>query len=147
MQDIKLKFLGLSYLTYRNSLANSYQILGWIMSKCASREVLGIIILFILEFSSLKGWNLGLDQTMYILKNENYHLVFSYLYFDFLFVSFIVNACFIYCKWLLVFTVFIEKKISTCKYLNWRFSAIPPWSTFFWVLQDHFQEHFILQYF
>ena len=32
-----------------------YQILKWIMSKLASREVLGKIILFVLELSSLKG--------------------------------------------------------------------------------------------
>ena len=36
-------------------LTNSYQILRWIISKLASCEVLGIIILFALEFSSLKG--------------------------------------------------------------------------------------------
>ena len=43
------------------------------MSKLASRDVLGIIILFALEFSSLKGWHLRLDQIIHILKNENYH--------------------------------------------------------------------------
>ena len=45
-----------------NSLANSYQILRWIMSKPASHEVLGKIILFVLEFRRLKEWNLDLDQ-------------------------------------------------------------------------------------
>ena len=59
-------------LTYCNILANSYQILRWIMSKFASRDVLGKIILFALEFSSLKGWNLGLYQIIPILKNDNY---------------------------------------------------------------------------
>ena len=43
------------------------------MSKLASREVLEKIILLVLEFSSLKGWNLGLDEIIHILKNENYH--------------------------------------------------------------------------
>ena len=43
------------------------------MSKLASREVLGKIILFVLEFKILKGWNLGLYQIIHILKNENYH--------------------------------------------------------------------------
>ena len=51
------------------SWANSYQILRGIMSKFASRDVLGKVILFVLEFSSLKGWNLGLYQIIHILKN------------------------------------------------------------------------------
>ena len=32
------------------------------MSKPASREVLGKMILFVLEFRNLKEWNLDLDQ-------------------------------------------------------------------------------------
>ena len=43
------------------------------MSKLPSREVLGKIILFVLEIRSLKEWNLGLDQIIHILKIENYH--------------------------------------------------------------------------
>ena len=43
------------------------------MSKIASREVLGKMILFFLEFNSLKRWNLGLDQIIRILKNESYN--------------------------------------------------------------------------
>ena len=51
VQDIRLTFSGLSYLTYRNSLANSYQILRWIMSNLASRVVLGTTTLFALEIA------------------------------------------------------------------------------------------------
>ena len=40
------------------------------MSKLASREVLGKIIVFVLEFGSLK---VALYQIIHILKNENYH--------------------------------------------------------------------------
>ena len=43
------------------------------MFKLASSDVLGIMILFTLELSSLKGWHLRLDQIIHILKNENYH--------------------------------------------------------------------------
>ena len=81
-------------LHYHNSLANSYQILRWIMSKLASREVLGKIIVFVLEFGSLK---VALYQIIHILKNENYHQLFSSFAFCFSF-------CFIYCKCLLVIT-------------------------------------------
>ena len=45
------------------------------MSKLASRDILGKIILFALEFSSRVGrggiWGLGLDQMK--IMNENYH--------------------------------------------------------------------------
>ena len=64
---------SLQNLPYRNSLENSYQILRWIMSKLGSRKVLSKIVLFVLEFSSLKGWKLVLYQIIHILKNENYH--------------------------------------------------------------------------
>ena len=33
MQDIKLKFSGLSYLTYCNNLVNFYRILRWVMFR------------------------------------------------------------------------------------------------------------------
>ena len=64
---------SLENLPHRNSLANSYQILRWIMSKLASQKVLSKIVLFVLELSSLKGWKLVLYQIIHILKNENYH--------------------------------------------------------------------------
>ena len=33
VQDIKLEFLGLSYLIYCNNLASSYQTLRWVMPQ------------------------------------------------------------------------------------------------------------------
>ena len=39
MQDVKLKFSGLSCLIYCNNLANFYQILGWFMSRIGSLDM------------------------------------------------------------------------------------------------------------
>ena len=43
------------------------------MSYFPSREALIKKTSFILEFTSLKGWNLDQDQIIHISKNENYH--------------------------------------------------------------------------
>ena len=76
-------------------IATAWQILGWIIFKLASREVLGKIILFVLEFSRLREvgeiWAWIKLSTFWKMK-----IITSFsllLHFAFLFVLFIVNAC------------------------------------------------------